>query len=123
MSHPFDAYFLKNESNPQVSKLKTLCAFVERFYPQLEPQIRWNQPMYVHQGAFIIGFSLASKHISVAVEQEAMHHYASLIDEAGYECTAHLFKIKATQPLDNHVFHTLIDYNLTLREGSQTFWQ
>lgn len=48
---------LKNESLKE--KLTEIFAMIERDYPFLKPEIKWNQPMLTDHGTYIIGFSVS----------------------------------------------------------------
>jgi uncharacterized protein YdhG (YjbR/CyaY superfamily) len=45
-------------------------------FPNLEPQIKWNTPMFSDHGTFIIGFSTAKHHLSVSPEEVGIEHFA-----------------------------------------------
>jgi len=50
--------------------------------------------MFVHHGTFIIAFSLAKNHISVAPEKAVLKQSNDEITEAGYTDTREIFRIE-----------------------------
>ena len=54
------------------ARMVDVVVWVGLTYPELELRIAWNQAMFIHHGTYIIGFSAASKHMSVA--PRARHH-------------------------------------------------
>lgn len=48
----------------QKVRMKEIFEWIDLKFPQLEGTIKWNQPMFLDHGTFIIGFSIAKKHIS-----------------------------------------------------------
>ena len=73
---------------------ETLLQTIQSSYPELEHVVKWNQPMFTHHGTFIIGFSTAKNHISIAPEAYTLEKFKEKITQAGYEQTKMLFKIK-----------------------------
>ena len=49
--------------------------------------------MFIMNGTFIIGFSVAKNHISIAPEAVTMAIFTNDINAANYEATNNLFKI------------------------------
>ena len=52
-------------------------------YPELELRIAWKQPMFTHNGTYIIGFSAASKHMAMAPERATMIRFEPVMRERG----------------------------------------
>ncbi len=53
-------------------KIKDLFAKITETYPQLDTTVKWNQPMFTDHGTFIIAFSFAKNHFSIAPEKAAI---------------------------------------------------
>lgn len=115
--------FLENLPDKQQEKLNEIFNWIENHYPELEPVIKWNQPMYQQHGTFIIGFSTAKKHIAVAPEKEALLEFKEDIEAAGYSQTAMLFRIKWNEPVHYHLLQKIIDFNIEDKKDCQTFWR
>lgn len=68
--------FLNKVNNPVLKdKLATIFTQIQQEFPSLTTEIKWNQPMFIMDGTFIIGFSAAKAHISIAPEMEDKKGY------------------------------------------------
>ena len=74
-------------------------------------------------GTFIIGFSAAKAHISIAPETVTMKTFAKDIKEAGYEATSNLFKIREDQEVYWDLLRTIIAFNMDEKKGYNKFWR
>src|SRR5690554_1024248 len=82
----FFADYLERIENPQHrARMEKVLSWVAKEFPNLKPRIAWNQPMFTDHGTFIIGFSIAKKHLSVAPERTGIIHFSDEIAQAGYE--------------------------------------
>ena len=60
-------FFLSNFKNPILKfKLEPIFEQIQKEIPNLTVELKWNQPMFIINGTFIIGFSVAKNHISIA---------------------------------------------------------
>ena len=64
----FEDYLLCIENPDYRAILRKILQWVKETFPTLEPRVAWNQPMYTDHGTFIIGFSFAKRHFTVAPE-------------------------------------------------------
>jgi len=86
--------FLSNFKNPILKfKLEPIFEQIQKEFPNLTVELKWNQPMFIMNGTFIIGFSVAINHISIAPEAVTMAIFTNDIKAANYEATNNLFKI------------------------------
>jgi len=86
--------FLSNFKNPILKfKLEPIFEQIQKEFPNLTLELKWNQPMFIMNGTFIIGFSVAKNHISIAPEAVTMAIFTNDIKAANYEATNNLFKI------------------------------
>ncbi len=86
--------FLSNFKNPILKfKLEPIFEQIQKEFPNLTVELKWNQPMFIMNGTFIIGFSVAKNHISIAPEAVTMAIFTNDIKAANYEATNNLFKI------------------------------
>ena len=87
-------FFLSNFKNPILKfKLELIFEQIQKEIPNLTVELKWNQPMFIMNGTFIIGFSVAKNHISIAPEAVTMAIFTNDIKAANYEATNNLFKI------------------------------
>ncbi|HFU4217740.1 TPA: iron chaperone [Streptococcus suis] len=69
--------FLNKVKNPILKdKLEEIFTQIQQEFPSLTTEIKWNQPMFIMDGTFIIGFSAAKAHISIAPETVTMETFA-----------------------------------------------
>ena len=86
--------FLSNFKNPILKfKLEPIFEQIQKEIPNLTVELKWNQPMFIMNGTFIIGFSVAKNHISIAPEAVTIAIFTNDIKAANYEATNNLFKI------------------------------
>lgn len=91
---PHAPIFLSNFKNPILKfKLEPIFEQIQKEIPNLTVELKWNQPMFIMNGTFIIGFSVAKNHISIAPEAVTMAIFTNDIKAANYETTNNLFKI------------------------------
>lgn len=91
---PHAPIFLSNFKNPILKfKLEPIFEQIQKEFPNLTVELKWNQPMFIMNGTFIIGFSVAKNHISIAPEAVTMAIFTIDIKAANYEATNNLFKI------------------------------
>ncbi|WP_208560937.1 iron chaperone [Marinilactibacillus kalidii] len=107
----------------QRDKLAKILDYIIETFPDLKQRIAWNQPNFTDHDTFIIGFSVAKQHISVAPEVKALLAFAAAIEKAGYETTKGLFKIKQSQTVDYDLLKAIIAYNIEDKKECQTYWR
>ena len=91
---PHAPIFFSNFKNPILKfKLEPIFEQIQKEIPNLTVELKWNQPMFIMNGTFIIGFSVAKNHISIAPEAVTMAIFTNDIKAANYEATNNLFKI------------------------------
>ena len=91
---PHAPIFLSNFKNPILKfKLEPIVEQIQKEFQNLTVELKWNQPMFIMNGTFIIGFSVAKNHISIAPEAVTMAIFTNDIKVANYEATNNLFKI------------------------------
>lgn len=95
---------------------------MERF-PDLNRRMAWNQPMFTDHGTFIIGFSMAIKHMSVAPERAAMERFSDEIKRAGYSAGKELFRIPWDSPVNFELLEKIIRFNIEDKAGCRSFWR
>jgi uncharacterized protein len=104
-------------------RMAEVLGWVAEKFPNLVPEVKWNQPMFTDHGTFIIGFSVSKQHMSVSPEAAGIVHYADEIVKAGYSHTANLFRIVWKQPVDYSLLERIIEFNIEDKADSATFWR
>lgn len=104
-------------------RMEDIFKYIKANFPQLKEEIKWNQPMFSHHGTFIIAFSIAKGHISVAPEPVAVSLFEKEIEQAGYSHTKGLFRIKWTDRVDFDLLYKIIAYNIDDKRRATKFWR
>ncbi|MFC4023341.1 iron chaperone [Oceanobacillus longus] len=118
------AEFLAKIDNPHHRERadEVLTWVVEKF-PNLVPEIKWNQPMFTDHGTYIIGFSVAKHHLAVAPERVGINHFAEEIVKARYDHTKELVRMKWDRPVDYALLEKMIEFNIWDKADCSTFWR
>ena len=119
----FEDYTASLNNPEHRQRIETILNWVATEFPDLEFQIKWNQPMFTHHGTFIIGFSKAKAHISVAPEKPCLKKFAEEIAESDYNATSEIFRIKWDQPVNYKLLKEMIEFNIKDKADCQTFWR
>lgn len=119
----FKPFVDKVEDPDQLARIVEVLEWVSQTFPQLDKRIAWNQPMFTHNGTFIIGFSRAKPHLAVSPEYETMQKFADDLDEAGYKHTSMLFRIPWKSEVNYDLLKRMIEFNIEDKAGSTTFWR
>lgn len=118
------AEYLAGIEHPQHrERTEEVLAWVSRNFPQLQPKIAWNQPMFTDHGTFIIGFSVAKHHLAIAPELVGIHHFSEAIVQAGYDHTKQLVRIRWDSPVDFSLLAKMIEFNILDKADCTTFWR
>lgn len=92
-------------------------------FPNLEPVIKWNQPMFTDHGTYIIGFSVSKKHLAVAPESVTVSHVEDDIVKAGYDYTKEIIRIPWNSHVDYQLLTKMIEFNIWDKKDCKTFWR
>lgn len=98
-----------------------VLGWVAHTYPELECAIKWKQPMFTHHGTFIIGFSVAKKHFSVA--PEVLDEVIDVVQAAGLSHSKKLFRISFNSEVPYDVLSHVIEHNMEVKANTTTFWR
>ena len=104
-------------------KIKDLFAKITETYPQLDTTVKWNQPMFTDHGTFIIAFSFAKNHFSIAPEKAAIRALEKNIQEAGYVYTDNVIKVPWKSVIIWELIEQLISFNIEDKKGHDKFWR
>ncbi len=119
----FEDYLTTIDDEEMKKKLSDIYQHVEQTFPGLGKRIAWNQPMYTDHDTFIIAFSAAKNHISVAPEKAALRKFEGTITETGYDLLRETFKIKRSQPVNYELIDDMISFNIEDKKDIETFWR
>lgn len=116
--------YLENIDHPDHrERAEEILTWVLERFPDLEPVIKWNTPMFTDHGTFIIGIDHAKHHMSFAPEEVAMTRFSDDIEQAGYSSTKGLFRIKWTQPVNYELLEKIIAFNIQDKAEYTKFWR
>lgn len=116
--------FLDSIDEPdKKERMEGILRYIKEKFPQLNEEIKWNQPMFSDHGTFIIGFSVAKAHIAVAPEAVVISLFEKEIEEAGYSHTRELFRIKWTDKVDFDLLYKIVAYNIEDKKAMTKFWR
>lgn len=119
----FEEFLRRIQDNQNQKRMIDLFSWILVQYPNLEPRIAWNQPIYTDHGTYIIGFSVAKAHMSIAPENAAILRFSDNIRSAGYEHTNEIIRVKWNQPLNYELIQLLIQYNIEDKKHHKSFWR
>ena len=118
------AEFLAGVQDPlQRARLEEVFTWINNTYPNLQPEMKWNQPMFTDHGTFIIGFSVSKKHVAVAPERVTITYVENDIAKAGYDYTKELIRIPWSRPVDYSLLKKMIEFNIWDKQNCSTFWR
>src|SRR5690554_6558984 len=121
--HPFEAFLNSIDSITHKAKTKEVLDWIEKTYPNLDLAIKWNQPMFTHKNTYIIGFSVAKKHLACSPEQKTIDIFKDQLTSKGYHPTSMIFRIGWDQDIDYQLLKEMIDYNIKDKKDYERFWR
>ncbi|NGZ74525.1 iron chaperone [Saccharibacillus alkalitolerans] len=119
----FAEYLDKIDDPLQKERTETVLNWVHETFPGLGRKVAWNQPMFTDHETFIIAFSTAKAHMSVAPETAAIERFAARIVQAGYSHTNQLFRIPWKASVDYELLRDIVAFNIEDKTDCQTFWR
>lgn len=119
----FDDYLTTINDPEQRETISGLLSWIIEQYPSLVPIIKWNQPMFTDHGTYIIGFSTSKKHFSVSPEVKTLKHFQEGIEQAGYDHTENIIRIKWGQNISYDLLKKMIDFNIEDKAEFTKFWR
>lgn len=118
------AAYLEQMENPQHrARAEEVLGWVGETFPELEPRIAWNQPMFTDHGTFVIGFSVSAKHLAVSPERAGMERFTKEIAQAGYGQSKMLFRIRWEEDVNYPLLSRIVDWNRAEKADCRTFWR
>ncbi len=119
----FQDYLEKIETPDHRARTREILVWVGEAFPQLQPKIAWNQPMFTDHGTFILGFSVSKKHVAIAPERAGILRFSADILHDGYDLGKQLFRIRWEQPVDYRLLREIIAFNIAEKADCNTFWR
>ncbi len=119
----FQAFLDGIDRPDRAERMTKILSHVQEKFPQLKPEVKWNQPMFTDHGTFIVGFSVAEGHIAVAPEPQAIALFAEEIQKAGYSHTRGLFRIRWTDEVNWELIDKIVSYNIHDKKDMTKFWR
>ncbi len=111
------------ETESHRMRFREVLQWVERNFPNLEPKLAWNQPMFTDHKTFIIGFSVSQKHFAVSPEAKGIDKFSDEIARAGYSRGKNIFRIKWGDSVDYLLLGRMIQYNIEDKKECSSFWR
>lgn len=119
----FEDYLKKIDNPEHRERIEEVLTWVANTFPQLNPKIAWNQPMFTDHDTYIIGFSIAKQHIAVAPEIAGIHRFSDEIMQAGYDHTKQLMRIQWNSEDNYALLEKIIQFNIEDKADCSTFWR
>ena len=110
--------------NDDMIALKTdeLFKWIEKTYPLLKLEFKWNQPMFTMNGTYIIGFSLNKNHLTVGLEAQIMNDLRDKITDKGFKTGKMTIQFHFSKEYDYELIEEIIEYVIKKKENVETFW-
>lgn len=119
----FEDFLANIQDESHRKRMIDIIDWVQKEFPGLKKRFAWNQPMFTDHGTFIMGFSIAQKHIAVAPEGKGMDLFVSKIEDAGYSHGTKMFRIKFDQDINYDLLKEIIEFNIEDKKNCDTFWR
>lgn len=116
-------YINKITDNFQRERFESLLDWTQNTYPEFKLEYKWNQPMFIYKGIFMISYTISKKHISVAPEGYVMDLFRESISQVGYDHSLKIFRITWKQEVNYALLKSIIDFKLEDRQGETNFWK
>lgn len=118
-----EPFLVKMDNPDHRERAEDILHWVLETLPNLKLEYKWNQPMFTNEGTFIIAFSSAKHHLSVAPEKYALDQFREKIEKAGYTHSNQLFRIKYTDEVNYELLKEMIEFNIEDKQGYTKFWR
>ena len=119
----FDEFLNKIDEADKRTQVAEVLERIHEAFPELDREVKWNQPFFLNEGTFIIALSVAKNHMSIAPEEVTIEKFSDRIDAAGYDKTKGLFKIKFSDNVDWELLKDMIAFNIEDKKGYKKLWR
>ncbi|MDC7229938.1 MAG: DUF1801 domain-containing protein [Sphaerochaetaceae bacterium] len=121
--HIFQSYLEEIADENHRKKMDALLTWVHETFPTLGMRVAWNQPIFTDHETFIIGFSRAKAHISVAPESKTIDKFSDDLSKAKLSATKELFRITWEQEIPFSILERIILFNIEDKKECSSFWR
>ena len=118
-----EEFYKTIEVDENREKFKKLMERIQEKYPDMNLEIKWSQPMFVMEGTFIIGFSVAKKHFSLAPEHKGLEYVEEELREKKMDYGKQIIRFPWDKEIDYDLIYRVIDFNREDKKGSKKFWR
>ncbi|WP_125713888.1 iron chaperone [Companilactobacillus kedongensis] len=119
----FEEYLAKIDDADHQERVVEILNWVHETFPDLSTRVAWNQPMFTDHGTFIIGFSVAKKHMSIAPEGLAMEQFNKDFEQNNYSFGKKMFRIQFDQEVNYDLLKKIIEFNIEDKKDCTSFWR
>ena len=123
MIDEFDGFLAGIAREEHRSRTRDVLTWVGATYPRLTPVVKWNQPMFTDHSTFIIGFSVAKKHLAFTPEQKTLALFRDRLEAGGYEATSMIARIRWDAAVPYDLLAEMIEFNIDDKKNVRTFWR
>lgn len=115
--------FIKKINNEEKeTRFKELIEWIIEKFPELLLEFKWNQPMFIEKGTYIIGFSVSKKHIALGLESFAIEELTDRITNAGFSHSKMIVQFPWEKPIDYQLLDLIITHVRARKSGVTSFW-
>lgn len=118
-----ESFFEEIVDDKKREKLKGILDWILKTFPTVKMEYKWNQPMITDHGTYICGFSYATGHITVGLENYVMNKFVSAIEEAGYSHGKMIFRIKWDEEVNFDLLKSIILFVIEDKSDVKSFWR
>lgn len=119
----FEKYLAGIDHPEHRERTEAILTWIAERFPNLKPEFKWNTPMFSDHGTYIIGLSIAKKHLSISPEEAGIERFADDIAQAGYSATKGLFRIQWNEPVHYELLEKMIEFNIEDKADYPKFWR
>jgi uncharacterized protein len=105
------------------TKLSHTIRWVAATWPGLELAMKWNQPMFLDHGTFIVGFSVFPKNMAVNPELALIERMSDEIAAAGYTMTKGLIRVGWDDPVDQDLLTRIVETQIAEKSDVVGLWR
>ncbi|MEQ9810712.1 iron chaperone [Streptococcus jiangjianxini] len=121
--HVFEDYLKGIDNDTHQDKVSELLYWILDEFSELEPVIKWNQPMVTHDGTYIFGLSVSKQHIAISPEVATIKQFKDDIEKNGYSHTDNIVRIKWKEAIDYDLIRKMIVFQMEEKAGFTNFWR
>lgn len=113
----------KIDDSQHRQRMREILEWVAKNYPQLEPVVKWNQPMFQHHGTFIVGFSTSKKHFAFTPEAHTISVFEDRLAKSGLSHTKMIIRVPWDADVPYDLMGEVIEFNIEDKADTTSFWR